>query len=121
METLEDVEMNFYSGEKIIKSSKGVKIFDQNGQSIPKEIAVDNWNHYVDCLNHCLTIERTLRSINTESECFPVIIGRRPNSVPILSTVKEFNSPNALTPKLSNVSYDNEYFNCYFAKLHKHA
>lgn len=103
METLEDFEVHFYEGGKIVKNSDDVKIFDCKGQCVPKEVVVDMWNHYSECLKHCINIERLLKNMHTDGECFPVIIGRRPTSAPILNTIKECSSPNALTPKLSNV------------------
>lgn len=115
METLEDIEMNFYEGGKIVKTPTDIKIIGHNGQNILLSIVTNNlhtcsesirlmWTHYLQCVEHCKNIERTLRNISTDSECFPIIIGRRPASAPILNTVKEYNSPNLLTtPKLSNV------------------
>lgn len=111
METLEDFEMNFYNGGKIIKpTGKDVKVFDCNEQSVAKETVPDMWNHYLECFQRCVNIERTVKEMQTDSDHFPVIIGRRPASASKLNTVKEYNSPNALTPKPSNVRYHHYFF-----------
>lgn len=111
METLDDFEVAFYDGGKITKTSRAeIKMVDGDGKHIPFGNLTDDtgsmqamYNHYQHCLDHCQTIERLLRDLHTNGDCFPIIVGRRPASAPVLSSVKESNS-NLMTPKLPNVS-----------------
>lgn len=91
MENLENFELTFYNGEKIVRSSENnIKIFDCDGNTVSMSNENDAmrslWQHYQQCFEHCKTLERTLSSIHTEGDCFPIIVGRRPASAPALST-----------------------------------
>lgn len=108
MENLENFEISFYDGEKIVRTSEmNVNIFDSDGNQL--ELNNENnsiralWQHYQQCFEHCKTLERTLNSINADGECFPIIVGRRPATAPILA-VSRCNSNNLLTPRLASVS-----------------
>jgi len=130
METLSDYELNFYNNYKVIKSlNEGCKIYDNNNKLlINKTIInindinnlyensnminiVDNdfnikilWEHYNNCYEHCLMLNKLLTNMITNEKCFPIIIGRRPNNV---NNFKENNMPIfnlQQTPKTPNVS-----------------
>lgn len=101
MENLENFEITFYDGEKIVRTSENsVNIFDSDGNTL----AINNenesvralWSHYQQCFEHCKTLEKTLNSINSKGECFPIIVGRRPNSAPIVGVSK---CNNLITPR----------------------
>lgn len=109
MENLENFELTFYNGEKIVRTSENdVKMKDNAGNSIQMNGEHDSaralWLHYQQCFEHCKTLERTLSNIHGEGkECFPIIIGRRPATAPVLG-VSKCNSNNLLTPRLASVS-----------------
>lgn len=111
MENLQHFEMAFYDGSKIIRSDENnVKMADNDNNPIAMSCVVDGneqarglWMHYLQCLEHCRLLEQALSNISCEGERFPIIIGRRPASAPILNTSKN-QSNNLLTPKLPNVS-----------------
>lgn len=101
MENLENFEITFYNGEKIVRTSeKNVNIFDNDGNVVAMSNENDTirslWLHYQQCLEHCKTLERTLNTIHSDGDCFPIIVGRRPASAPAL---------NSSTPRLPNVSF----------------
>lgn len=105
MENVENFELSFYDGGKIVrKSEKNVTEvwIDSDGNEITLNSDNDSmrsmYQHYKQCFEHCRTLERTLNTINGHGECFPIIVGRRPASAPILS-VSKCNSNNLLTPK----------------------
>lgn len=109
MENLENFEMSFYDGAKIIRTTENqVRIADCDGNAISMT-SVSNgddsvralWMHYQQCFEHCRLLEQALTNIQCDGECFPIIVGRRPAEVP----VSKFNTgSNLLTPKLPNVS-----------------
>lgn len=107
MENLDNFELTFYEGEKIVRTSENnVTIFDCDGNTVAMsgdESIRALWQHYQQCFDHCKNLERALGSINSEADCFPVIVGRRPANAPVLS-VSKCNSNNLLTPKLPSVS-----------------
>lgn len=111
METLDDFEAAFYDGTTITKSSNGqMKVTDEDGRQLDLARLTDqqdvmcNMNtHFQQCLEHCQHLERLLRDLRTEGECFPIIVGRRPAIAPVLSSYKEYNT-NMMTPRLPNVS-----------------
>ncbi|KAK7794686.1 hypothetical protein R5R35_008017 [Gryllus longicercus] len=91
-----DIEMCFYEGGKIIKSStEGIKLTDISGRvtdlSSPhklESLAPSSrlmWEHYQQCAEHCMLLEKTLSQVfgdspSTANCCFPVIVGRRPST-----------------------------------------
>ncbi|XP_055322215.1 serine/threonine-protein kinase PLK4 [Sitodiplosis mosellana] len=108
MENLENFELSFYDGDKIVRTSDdNVTIYDCDGNTLALNNENDSiralWLHYQECFEHCKTLERTLSSINSESECFPIIVGRRPTSAPVLG-VSKCNSNNFLSPRLGGAS-----------------
>ncbi|XP_031631737.1 serine/threonine-protein kinase PLK4 [Contarinia nasturtii] len=108
MENLENFELSFYDGEKIVRTSENnVNIFDNDGNVLASNNENDTiralWLHYQQCFEHCKTLERILNSINVEGECFPIIVGRRPATAPVLG-VSRCNSNNLLTPRLASAS-----------------
>lgn len=108
MENLENFEVLFYDGEKIVRTSENnVNIYDSDGNTLAMNNENDSiralWLHYLECFEHCKTLERALSAINSESECFPIIVGRRPTSAPVLG-VSKCNSNNFLSPRLGGVS-----------------
>lgn len=110
MENLDNFELLFYDGEKIVRTSeKNVTFYDSDGNTIAMTGDNDSlrslYHHYQQCFEHCRTLERTLSAINCDGECFPIIVGRRPASAPVLS-VSKCNSNNLLTPKC--VSYQSK-------------
>lgn len=75
MEDLNDFEMNFYKGGKVLKNiTNGFKLENAGKYG-------DNMlEHAEKCYCHCMQIEKTMSSMSTEFPCFPVIIGRRPTT-----------------------------------------
>lgn len=110
MEHMEHFEMAFYDGSKIVRSDENnVTIVDGDGNSTGhcsvdgNEKARALFMHYHQCFEHCKLLEQALSNIQCEGERFPVIIGRRPASAPVLNSSKN-HSNNLLTTKLPNVS-----------------
>lgn len=108
MENLENFELTFYEGEKIVRTSENnVNMFDCDGNTLALNNENDSvralWLHYQECFEHCKTLERTLSTISSENDCFPIIVGRRPTSAPVLG-VSRNNSNNFLSPRLAGVS-----------------
>lgn len=108
MENLQTFELSFYDGEKIVRTSENnVKIFDSDGNVIGMTTDNDSIRslriHYQQCFEHCKTLERALSNIHCDGECFPVIVGRRPATAPVLGVSKS-NSNNLLTPRMASVS-----------------
>lgn len=107
METLEDFEAAFYDGTKIIKSSNGqMKAIDEDGHQLDLGRLTDQRDamysmntHFQQCHEHCHNLERLLRDLRTEGECFPIIIGRRPAMAPASGS-----NTNMMTPRMQNVS-----------------
>lgn len=65
-----------------------VKITDNNGATFvegafPSHLETYYEYYYSECYQRCLLLESTLASLEaaTGHSCFPVIIGRRPNTV----------------------------------------
>ncbi|KFB45550.1 serine/threonine protein kinase [Anopheles sinensis] len=85
METLQDYEVVFYDGSKIVLNSNDeeLKMFDKTGkvhrgsEAILSE-AFPKYEHFQQTLEHCRTIERTLSCLSQGGKTFPIIIGRRP-------------------------------------------
>ncbi|KAJ4437379.1 hypothetical protein ANN_17522 [Periplaneta americana] len=91
-----DFEVCFYEGGKITKSSnEGIKIINSNGHSTvlknsseASSLRADAhilWDHFEQCYQHCLLLEKTLTQLSNDTpvkdaNCFPVIVGRRPSS-----------------------------------------
>lgn len=71
---------------QIVRVNGDVKITDQNGDTfVEGEFSphLENYfEHYSECYKRCLLLESTLASLEvaTGHPCFPVIIGRRPNT-----------------------------------------
>ena len=137
METLEDYEATFYDGSKITKTAQdGIKIDDGRGTAesiLPLDLKyLDGskkilFEHFQQTYEHCLSIERALSAVkcnaNPNDECFPLIIGRRPNPTTVSSTsssssLKENTNyhSNMSTPRTPNVSYRSE---TYHKKIYK--
>lgn len=106
MENLENFEMSFYDGAKIVRTTENqVKIFDCDGNAILNTANENDsirslWMHYQECFDHCRLLEQALTNVHCDGECFPIIVGRRPAAAPVL----KFSSSNLLTPRLPNVS-----------------
>lgn len=84
METQSDFEAFFYGGEKITKSSDSVKAHNEHGLLVGTtseqlfHLWPAIWTHFQECLEKCLTIEKTMNTIEIDGDCFPIIVGRRP-------------------------------------------
>ncbi|XP_072943660.1 serine/threonine-protein kinase PLK4 [Epargyreus clarus] len=103
MENGTDIEMFFYSGEKIaFTSTDGLKIIDktlkthQNLGTVPELKYLTD--HFEECSNRMKRIQNALSCIS--DECFPLIIGKRPvqsfnnTASPVQGSVnKNFNTP----------------------------
>ncbi|KAF5276849.1 hypothetical protein FQA39_LY06401 [Lamprigera yunnana] len=102
MENLNDFEIMFYNGAKVIQlTSEGVttvNIIDESGfnrkvqivgesNTLPKSLH-ELWICAQDLRKHCLEIESTVKRLPGEN--FPLIVGRRPISLP---TTKENKYP----------------------------
>lgn len=108
MENLDNFEIAFYGGEKIIRTSENnVTFLNSNGKKISidgeNEMIRSLWLHYQQCFEHCQTLERAISNIQSDGERFPIIVGRRPAHAPILS-VSKCNSNNMFSPRLLSVS-----------------
>lgn len=108
METLEDFEVAFYDGTKIIQSSNGqMKVTDEDGRQLDLSRLTDQRDamygmntHFQQCFEHCRNLERLLRDLRTEGECFPIIVGRRPAIASMVGS-----NSNVMTPRLQNVRF----------------
>lgn len=78
METLEDFEMIFYTGEKLLKSpTDGIKITDSN-KDLTKNAIME---HFDQCYSHCVNVEKCLTGLEIEGNtCFPIVIGVKPKN-----------------------------------------
>lgn len=111
MENLENFELSFYEGERIVRTSEhNTNIFDGDGNLVA--ITNENdairalWSHYQQCFEHCKKLEQILSAVHSEGECFPIIVGRRPAAAPIMSISKCGSNNNILSPRLPSVSVD---------------
>lgn len=107
MESMEDFEISFYDGVKIILTAKdGMKMYNVKGQEVKHLSNLGEFiqKHYQECYDHCRALERLLNQMHTNSENFPIIVGRRPASASSLSSVRDY-SPNTITPKGQNVIF----------------
>ncbi|XP_020284452.1 serine/threonine-protein kinase PLK4 [Pseudomyrmex gracilis] len=80
-----DCEMHFYNRVQIVRVDGVVKIAENNDTYVEGDLPphLENYyDHYLECYKHCLLLESTLTSLETATghSCFPVIIGRRPNT-----------------------------------------
>lgn len=80
-------EVHFYDGVKIERVNGIVKIIERSDGPTYVECEfpshLDNYyEHYSECYQRCLLLESTLTSLETATGyfCFPIIIGRRPNT-----------------------------------------
>ncbi|KAG5319316.1 PLK4 kinase, partial [Pseudoatta argentina] len=80
-----DCEVHFYNGIKVVRVDGVVKITNNNGVTFegtfPSHLET-YYEHYSKCYQYCLLLESTLASLEAISghSCFPIIIGRRPNT-----------------------------------------
>ncbi|XP_018047045.1 PREDICTED: serine/threonine-protein kinase PLK4 [Atta colombica] len=81
-----DCEVHFYNGIKVVRTDGVVKITNNNGATFVEGAFPSHletyYEHYSECYQRCLLLESTLASLEaaTGHSCFPVIIGRRPNT-----------------------------------------
>lgn len=96
METLEDFEMMYYTGEKLTKSPvDGIQISDCHDESIKQAMM----QHFNQCYSHCLNIEKCLSAVESDgNECFPVVIGTKPKRGSGCSSNRTVNTYNYITP-----------------------
>lgn len=87
MESMEDFEACFYEGSKVTKSpSEGIKVYDKHGRQLnvdkEKQQAQPLIDHQQTCMEHCKSICQALEFADQTGihTCFPVVIGRRPNT-----------------------------------------
>ncbi|GBP76201.1 hypothetical protein EVAR_74683_1 [Eumeta japonica] len=83
MENGTDVEMFFYSGEKLtFTSTEGLRIIDKNSKTHnnpSKTAELKNiCDHFEECSSRMSRVEAALTGI--PDECFPLIIGKRPTN-----------------------------------------
>lgn len=96
MESIEDFEMFFYNGGKIIRSYtdqiKIADIIDENSKSFMMK-------HFSECYQHCRTINQTLEEVKVlENACFPVIIGRKPKRKEVIyDNISEYSTPKVMS------------------------
>lgn len=107
MESLDNFEIAFYGGEKIIRTSESnVTFLDRNERPInvngENETMKTLWSHYQQCYEHCKTLESAISTIQCDGERFPIIVGRRPASAPILS-VSKFSGNNVFHQQVVSV------------------
>ncbi|XP_050667182.1 serine/threonine-protein kinase PLK4 [Leptidea sinapis] len=89
MENGTDIEMFFYSGEKITSSaSEGIKIIDKSLKTYHSLTEAQELkylsDHFEDCANKMKRIQGALSCIS--DECYPLIIGKRP--IPVQSSLE---------------------------------
>lgn len=81
-------------GGKVTQSiSEGITLIDASGSRLNLKAANEccdlpatfelMWNHAQEARNHCLLLEQTLAQLPGEN--FPIIIGRRPNALPMVA------------------------------------
>lgn len=101
MENLTDFEACFHEGGKVTQSlSEGITLIDASGSRINLKSINEcsdlsatfelMWNHAQEVRNHCLLLEHTLAQLPGEN--FPIIIGRRPNALPIAGKENQITS-----------------------------
>lgn len=86
MESLADFDAFFYTGLRITKSGiDGVKLVDANGQTHFNSIEQicesrfhDLWEHFTECIDHCMGLDLALSRLESTGICFPIVIGRKP-------------------------------------------
>jgi polo-like kinase 4 len=100
METLDDFEMSYYKGGKVMKNG-GSRDFKSELSSNMIAQEQNIIQHAEVCLQHCMNIEQTLSMMKTSLTIFPVIIGRRP-----VDQQQEM---------LKEVRYENNTFNNYIS------
>ncbi|KYN06911.1 Serine/threonine-protein kinase PLK4 [Cyphomyrmex costatus] len=82
-----DCEVHFYNGIKVVRIDGVVKITDNNRATFVEGAFPSHletyYEHYSESYQRCLLLESTLASLEaaTGHSCFPVIIGRRPNTI----------------------------------------
>lgn len=109
MENMENFEVSFYDGQKIVRTSENnVRIFDSTGSMIAMNGEHDSvqtlWQHYQQSFEHCRSLERALSNIHSDGkECFPIIVGRN-QAKASNSTDSRNNTNNILSPRLAGVS-----------------
>lgn len=92
MENLTDFEACFHEGGKVTQSiAEGITLIDASGCRVNLKSVSEcsdlsatfelMWTHAQEGRNHCLLLERTLAQLPGEN--FPIIVGRRPNALPI--------------------------------------
>ncbi|CAH2990678.1 unnamed protein product [Chilo suppressalis] len=107
MENNTDIELFFYSGEKVaFTSSEGLKIIDKNLKTYMNPSLIPDLKYLVDHYEECFSrINRILTALSCISdECFPLIIGKRP----IQNTVNKSASP---YPTSMNGNYNTPLLN----------
>lgn len=106
MENGTDIELFFYTGEKVtFSSTEGLKIIDKNFKTHYSSTACPEIkylsDHFEECSNRMKRIQGALSCI--PDECFPLIIGKRP-----VTHANNVASPQA---GLANVNCNTPHFN----------
>uniref|UniRef100_A0A336KJJ4 Serine/threonine-protein kinase PLK4 n=1 Tax=Culicoides sonorensis TaxID=179676 RepID=A0A336KJJ4_CULSO len=107
MESLEDFDSFFYNGTRISKSAlEGVKLYESSGKVLYNSVEdicssqyQDSWEHFNECMDHCLGMEAVLSRMETTGTCFPIVVGKRPTISTLMN--KNFGTtpkPSMLTP-----------------------
>ncbi|CAH0394245.1 unnamed protein product [Bemisia tabaci] len=121
-----DFEVYFYDGGKIGKTGKSVKITHSSGANVLLDVSTQTdhldssvqlmWKYYKQYYDHCRSLEMALSSVESGSnDCFPAIIGRRPNSTSVLSSSGKENQANEqyLSPPAQQLlSFEVSKFSC---------
>ncbi|KAK6620461.1 hypothetical protein RUM44_006862 [Polyplax serrata] len=87
-------------GSKVSKNGNVVKAIDDCGRSVSYQMSdisnliASNINlqHFLFCYEHCLKLENSLKELsagNKSLNCFPIIVGRKPNTCGKIFTTKE--------------------------------
>nr|XP_014089277.2 serine/threonine-protein kinase PLK4 [Bactrocera oleae] len=89
MESMNDFEVFFYNGAKVIKSSNAdIRVYDKHGRLLKDhdELTARNLlQHQEECLKHCQAICSALQLAQTSGNCcFPAVVGRRPSDVDVV-------------------------------------
>lgn len=108
MESLADYDSFFYSGIRISKSTvDGVKLYESSGHVLYHSVEdicssryQDLWEHFNECMSHCLSMESVLSGMETSGTCFPIVVGKKPTVVST-EVMPSVNKNIATTPKPS--------------------
>lgn len=116
MESMDDFEVFFYNGAKVIKSpNDDVRVYDKHGRLLKdheEPTARNLLQHQEECLKHCQAICSVLQLVQTSGNCcFPAVVGRRPSDMDVVlgqcitTAMRDTTNFIYLTPKSQQVKF----------------